>query len=153
MVWHYLSILNLQQCSQWDFRLGKYFHHTLWWVCGNVSMLGFKFICVNKKGHDWLFGVAKLFSIFYSILQSYVFFLNIYFILIYFVMLFSYIVFYNYDKLANKTFFEYHFSTCVKFLVCQKDIFIMKILLIWHINRRLIWIDCDQLKLLTYSFN
>ena len=51
MGWNYLSIFRQTSTAQpLPFGMDKWFHTTLYWVCGCLSMLGLKLIHVSKRG-------------------------------------------------------------------------------------------------------
>ena len=50
-----LSIPKLQQCNRWSLGMDKQFHPTHYNACNYISMLGFQWIHVSKRGHRSLF--------------------------------------------------------------------------------------------------
>ena len=52
MGWNYLSIPKLQWCNCWSLEMDTKFLLTLYNVCNYLSMMGFKFIHVSKRGHS-----------------------------------------------------------------------------------------------------
>ena len=50
MGWHYFYVPKHQCCSRWSLRMDKWFHLILYWAYDYLTMLGFKFIHVSKRG-------------------------------------------------------------------------------------------------------
>ena len=45
---------------RWSLGMDKHFHHTHYWACYDLSMLGLKWIRVSKRGYRHEFGFALL---------------------------------------------------------------------------------------------
>ena len=57
MGWNYLSISKLQRCNRWSLEMDKLFHHTFYWTCDYLSMLGLKLNHVSKRGPGGIGGL------------------------------------------------------------------------------------------------